>query len=74
MTSMARHIVLRSTGPHRNISHVFRGQLRHIHQTAEKPKEKPVFRWEVRIFVRPTPVQFCLDSKWRIEPIGPFGT
>lgn len=48
MTSLARHIVLRSTGPHRNISLVFRGQLRrHIHETAEKP---PVFRWEVRRF------------------------
>lgn len=47
MTSLARHIVLRSTGPHRNIPLVFRGQLgRHIHESAEKP---PVFRWEVRI-------------------------
>jgi hypothetical protein len=47
MTSLARHIVLRSTGPHRNLPHVFfRGQRRHLHETAEK---KPVFRWEVRI-------------------------
>jgi hypothetical protein len=47
MTSLARHIVLRSTGPHRNLPHVSRGQLRHIHgTTAEKPAS--VFRWEVR--------------------------
>lgn len=45
MTSLARHIVLRSTGLHRNLSLVSRGQLRRIHETAEKP----VFRWEVRI-------------------------
>lgn len=40
MNSLARHIALRSTGPHRNL-------LRRIHETAQK---KPiVFRWEVRI-------------------------
>ena len=65
MTSMARHIVLRSTGPHRNIPHVFRGQRRRLHETAEK---KPVFRWEVRII--PSRSQdagsvFVLDSKWK---------
>ena len=46
MTSLARRIVLISTGPHRNLPHVFRGQRRRLHETVEK---KPVFRWEVRI-------------------------
>ena len=74
-TSLARRIALRSTGPHRNIPHAFRGHLRHLHETAQKP----VFRWEVRIRFRQTPnVQFFgLDSKWKIEPpaiLGPFGT
>ncbi len=39
------HIVLRSTGPHRNLARVFRGQLRYLHENTET--EKPVFRWEV---------------------------
>ena len=67
MSSLARHIVLlRSTGPHRNLPHAFRvQQLRHLHETAEKP----VFRWEVRIrsFARRRTFSFCLDSKWKIE-------
>ena len=42
MASLSR-IVLGSSGPHRNISRVFGAQLRHLHETAEKP----VFRWEV---------------------------
>jgi len=46
MNNLARHIVLRSTGPHRNLPHVFRVQLRHIHESPEKPL---LFRWEVRI-------------------------
>jgi hypothetical protein len=51
MNSLARHIA--STGPHRNLSRVFRGQLRHTHDTAGK---KPIaFRWEVRV-PPPTPV------------------
>lgn len=47
MSSLARRIVLRSTGPHRNrkLLHVFRGQQRHLHEPAH---EKPLFRWEVR--------------------------
>ena len=42
MASLSR-IVLRSSGPHRNIPRVFSAQLRHLHETAEKP----VFHWEV---------------------------
>jgi hypothetical protein len=66
MNSLARHIVLRSTGPHRNLTHVFRGRrlvLRHIHATAQK------FRWEVRILFRRRR-RFIIvgDSKWRIGP------
>jgi hypothetical protein len=63
MTSMARHIVLRSTGPHRNIPHVFCGQRRRLHETAEKP----VFRWEVRIIPSRSPDagSVSLDSKWK---------
>ncbi|KAF8504730.1 glutaryl-CoA dehydrogenase [Russula emetica] len=68
MTSLARHIVLRSTGPHRNLFHAFRGQLRHIHETAEKP----VFRWEdplelesqlsgEEIAIRDTAREFCQE-------------
>ena len=66
MTSLARHIVLRSTGLHRNLPHVFfRGQRRRLHETAEK---KPAFRWEVRIPSRPPDAEtfsFCCDSKWK---------
>jgi hypothetical protein len=42
MASLSR-IMLRSSGPHRNIPRVFGAQLRSLHETAEKP----VFRWEV---------------------------
>jgi hypothetical protein len=74
MTSLARHIVLRSTGPHRNLPCAFRGQqrLRHLHETAEKP----VFRWEVRIRPPgPTPnVQLCWILNGKLNPLGPFGT
>ncbi len=58
MTSLAR-VVLRTTGPHRNLPHVFRGQLRHLHENAEKP----VFRWEVCRQL-PLPIQL-LGSKWQ---------
>lgn len=63
MSSLARHIVLRSTGPHRNLPHVFRGSRRRLHETAEKP----VFRWEVRILIRPPDAErpVLLDSKWK---------
>ncbi|KAN0125649.1 Acyl-CoA dehydrogenase/oxidase, N-terminal and middle domain containing protein [Russula decolorans] len=70
MTSLARHIVLRSTGPHRNLPCAFRGQqrLRHLHETAEKP----VFRWEdplelesqlsgEEISIRDTARDFCQE-------------
>jgi len=71
MTSLARHTALRYTGPHRNLPHVFRGQLRHIHETAEKA----VFRWEVRIRPpRPAGSIFVGILNGHIEPLGPSGT
>lgn len=69
MTSLTRHIVLRSTGLHRNLPHAFRGQqLRRLHETAEKP----VFRWEdplelesqlsgEEIAIRDTAREFCQE-------------
>jgi hypothetical protein len=75
MNNLARHIVLRSTGPHRNLPHVFRGQqLRHIHETVTP--EKPIFRWEVRI-PPTTPVHLLLGRILNGELehlLGPFGT
>ncbi|KAI0000915.1 acyl-CoA dehydrogenase domain-containing protein [Russula vinacea] len=67
MASLSR-IVLGSSGPHRNISRVFGAQLRHLHETAEKP----VFRWEdpldlenqlsaEEIAIRDTARDFCRE-------------
>ena len=69
MTSLARHIVLGSTGPHRNLPHAFRvQQLRRLHETAEKP----VFRWEVRIRLARAYAErsvFCWILNGKIEPL-----
>ncbi|KAF8483773.1 acyl-CoA dehydrogenase domain-containing protein [Russula ochroleuca] len=67
MASLSR-IMLRSSGPHRNIPRVFGAQLRSLHETAEKP----VFRWEdpldlesqlsaEEIAIRDTARDFCRE-------------
>jgi hypothetical protein len=67
MASLACRIALRSPGLHRNlVSHVSRGQLRHIHETAAKP----VFRWEVRIR---SPSRRRRFSLYLASYLGPFG-
>ena len=71
MNILARPIVLRSTGPHRNIPHVFRGQRRHIHESVTP--EKPLFRWEVRIISDIVVGRRILNGEISTS-LGPFGT